>query len=156
MIEYDEYKVKILAQKSTLETLRAALKLSEAQAEIAKLEAESAKEGFWNDVANSQKVLQRTKQLKNKCAKFDKLYSTWEDLLTLCQMGQEEDDDSLLPELEEEYKEFEKELEETETLYTSLRRIRWLQRHYIFPRRRWWYRGAGLGPDALQNVYPLG
>ncbi len=113
MIEYDEYKVKILAQKSTLETLRAALKLSEAQAEIAKLEAESAKEGFWNDVANSQKVLQRTKQLKNKCAKFDKLYSTWEDLLTLCQMGQEEDDDSLLPELEEEYKEFEKELEET-------------------------------------------
>ena len=33
--------------------------------------------------------------------------------MTLCQMGIEEDDDSLLPELVEEYDNFEKDLEET-------------------------------------------
>ena len=113
MIEYDEYKIKILAQKPVLETLRSALKLSEAQAEIDELEKESAADGFWNDVANSQKVLQRIKQLKNKCAKFDRLNSRWEDLLTLCQMAIEENDESLLPELTEEFDAFEKELEET-------------------------------------------
>lgn len=113
MIEYDEYKVKILAQKPTLETLEKALKLEEARAEIAALEKESEAEGFWNDIANSQKVLQKIKQLKNKCGRFDKLRSTWDDLLTLCQMGQEEDDPSVLPELESEYKAFETELEDT-------------------------------------------
>ena len=113
MIEYDEYKVKILAQKPVLETLRSALKLTEAEAEIAKLEAVSSADGFWNDVANSQKVLQRIKQLKNKCEKYDRLYKRWDDLLTLCQMAIEENDDSLLPELTEEYDSFEAELEET-------------------------------------------
>ncbi len=113
MIEYDEYKVKILAQKPVLETLRSALKLTEAEAEIAKLEVVSSADGFWNDVANSQKVLQRIKQLKNKCEKYDRLYKRWDDLLTLCQMAIEENDDSLLPELTEEYDSFETELEET-------------------------------------------
>lgn len=113
MIEYDEYKAKILSQKPTLETLRRALKLDEAKSEIEKLEAEAAADGFWNDVANSQKVLQRTKQLKNKCSKFERLEAEWDDLLTLCQMAQEEDDDSILPELEADYGRFEAELEET-------------------------------------------
>lgn len=111
MIEFDDYKVKILGLKPTLENLRGALKLEDAKAEISKLEAESAAEGFWNDIANSQKVLQKTKQLKNKCEKFDRLASKWDDLLTLCQMAIEENDDSLLPELEEEYADFEKQLE---------------------------------------------
>ena len=111
MIEYDEYKVKILGLKPTLDTLGAALKLDEARADIEKLEAESAKDGFWNDLENSQKVLQRIKQLKNKCAKYDGLVSRWEDMQTLCLMAQEENDESLLPELEEEYASFEKDLE---------------------------------------------
>jgi len=111
MIEYDEYKVKILGLKPTLDNLGTALKLDEARADIEKLEAESAKDGFWNDLENSQKVLQRVKQLKNKCAKYDGLVSRWEDMQTLCLMAQEENDESLLPELEEEYASFEKDLE---------------------------------------------
>ena len=111
MIEFEEYKSKILGMKTDLENLGAALKLDEARAEIETLEEESAKEGFWNDIENSQKVLQKTKQLKNKCAKFDKLMGRWEDMLTMCQMALEENDDSLLPELEEEYGAFTKDLE---------------------------------------------
>ena len=87
MIEYDEYKSKILALKPTLETLRSALKLDEAEKEAAELEKQSSEEGFWNDVSNSQKVLQRIKQLKSKCTKYEKLESRWDDLLTLCQMA---------------------------------------------------------------------
>jgi len=113
MIEYDEYKVKILALKPTLETLKSALKLDDANSEIAELEKQSGEDGFWNDLQNSQKVLQRIKQLKNKVSVYDRLYSKWDDLLTLCQMAIEEDDDSLLPELEADFAEFEKKLEET-------------------------------------------
>jgi len=113
MIEYDEYKVKILALKPTLETLKSALKLDDANSEIAELEKQSGEDGFWSDLQNSQKVLQRIKQLKNKVSVYDRLYSKWDDLLTLCQMAIEEDDDSLLPELETDFAEFEKKLEET-------------------------------------------
>lgn len=111
MIEYDEYKSKILALKPTLETLRSALKLDEAEKEAAELEKQSSEEGFWNDVSNSQKVLQRIKQLKSKCTKYEKLESRWDDLLTLCQMANEEDDPDILPELEEEFDSFSKDLE---------------------------------------------
>ena len=112
IVEFEDYKVKINALKPTLKTLSSALKLDAAKEEIATLEAESAKEDFWGDLENSQKVLQRIKQLKNKCEKFSKLEGRWDDLLTLCQMAIEENDESLLPELEEEYASFEKALED--------------------------------------------
>ena len=112
MVEFEEYKVKINALRPTLDVLKDALKLDQAQAEIQKLEAESAADGFWNDVENSQKVMQKINQLKGKCERYTKLESSWDDLLTLCQMGIEEDDDSLIDELTEEYDRFEKALNE--------------------------------------------
>ena len=113
MIEFEEYKSKLGALKPTLDNLGVALKLDEARAEIARLEAESAREGFWNDIANSQKVLQRTKQLKNKCAKFDKLCAAWEDLNMMCEMALEENDDSMRLELRADFDTFQRELEDT-------------------------------------------
>ena len=111
MIEFDDYKVKINALKPKLTDLGNALKLDEAKLEIKRLEQESSEEGFWNDLSNSQKVLQKIKQLQNKVAGHQKLESRWDDLLTLCQMAIEENDESLLPELEADYTSFEKDLE---------------------------------------------
>ena len=111
MIEFDDYKVKINALKPKLTDLGAALKLDEAKSEIAQLEKESAQDGFWNDLDNSQKVLQKIKQLQNKVDGYQKLSSQFDDLLTLCQMAIEENDESLLSELEEEYKAFNNDLE---------------------------------------------
>ena len=111
MIEFEEYKVKLNGLKPVLADLGKALKLEEAGAEIEKLESESSADGFWNDLARSQKVLQKIKQLKNKRSGFEKLTARWDDLMTLCEMAIEENDDSLLPELEEEFLSFENDLE---------------------------------------------
>ena len=81
--------------------------------EIEELEGQSARDGFWNDVENSQRVQKRLKQLKAKVENYEKLCSGWDDLMTLCEMAIEEGDDSMLPELQSEYAEFEKKLEET-------------------------------------------
>ena len=113
MIEFDEYKTKLNGLKPTLTTLRGALKLDEARTEISGLEKQAEAEGFWNDIQNSQKVLQRTKQLKSKCQKFDSLAAKWEDLYTLCEMAIEEGDESMLSELTEDYQAFETQLEDT-------------------------------------------
>ena len=119
MIEFEEYKVKLTGLRPTLLNLGGALHLDEARSEVDRLEKQSAEDGFWNDIENSQKVLQRIKQLKNKCQRYDALSSRWDDLMVMCQMALEEDDDSLLPELEEEYKRFENDLE-AERLTTLL------------------------------------
>ncbi len=113
MIEFEEYKGKLNGLKPTLDSLREALHLEAAEKEIEELEGQSALDGFWNDVENSQKVQKRLKQLKNKVGNYDKLCSGWDDLMTLCEMAIEEDDDSMLPELQSEYSGFEKKLEET-------------------------------------------
>ena len=113
MLEFEEYKVKLNNAKPGLEDLRGALKLESAQKEIEELEAASEREGFWNDVEKSQKVQKRLKTLKNKVENFQKLCAAWDDMYTICEMAIEENDDSMLEELESEYKQFTEKAEET-------------------------------------------
>ena len=112
IIEYDAYKQKLGAIGPRLEKLAAALDLEGARREGEELEEKTGDPNFWNDVAASQKVLQRTKQLKNKIENHARLTSQWEDLTTLVEMAMEEDDASLLPEIEEGYGKLESSLEE--------------------------------------------
>ena len=113
MLEFEEYKQKLSAIKPDLDLLRGALKLDAAEREIEELEAASAREGFWNDVEKSQKVQKRLKTLQNKRDNYNKLCSSWDDLMTLCDMAIEEGDDSLLEELQTDYAAFEEKVEET-------------------------------------------
>ena len=113
MLEFDEYKIKLNNIKPTLDGLSMALKLEAARKEIEELEKASEMDGFWNDVEKSQKVQKRIKTLKAKVENYESLCSSWEDLMTLCEMAIEENDDSMLGELQDEYKKFEEELEAT-------------------------------------------
>ena len=113
IVEYEDYKTKIAGMRPKLDTVRQAMKLDEVTAEIDRLQAQSEADGFWNDQKNSQKVLQRLKQLKTRRESFEKLAARYEDLATLCEMAIEEDDISLLPELEGEYNAFVGDLETT-------------------------------------------
>jgi peptide chain release factor 2 len=97
--------------RPTLDNLRHAMKLDEGAAELRRLEDESAGDGFWSDLENSQRVLQRLKQLGSKNDKYDKLAGGWNDLMALCQIAIEEQDGDLLPELEQEFKAYKKTLE---------------------------------------------
>ena len=121
VIEYDVYKQKLAALGPQLEELAAALDLDGARREVEELEEKSSDANFWNDLAASQKVLQRTKHLKNKLEQHERLVSQWEDLTTLVEMAAEEDDASLLPEVEEGYGKLESSLEEAKlaTLLTG-------------------------------------
>ena len=113
LIEYDVYKQKLRDMEPELKKISAALDIESAKQETERLESEIAQEGFWNDLARSQKVQVRLKQLQNKITRHDKLFSAWEDLVTLCEMGQEEDDADILEELKAEYEALEKSVEDT-------------------------------------------
>jgi peptide chain release factor 2 len=57
---------------------------------------------FWNDVENANKVNQHVKQLQHKIARFEKLNARFEDLRTLIEMAEEEQDDTLVTEIKNE------------------------------------------------------
>ena len=143
VIEYDEYKQKLLALEPTLGELEKALGIPKAREELAELQKETEQEGFWNDLERSQQVSRQVKRLENKIKKHDKLVSEWEDTLTLCEMAQEEDDPSQLEDVSSGYETLEKEISErrlaallaggteaqdwTEMLYRMY--TRWAERH---------------------------
>ena len=113
MLEFEEYKAKLNAIKPSLELLQGALKLDAAHKEIEELEAASERDGFWNDVQKSQQVQKRLKILKGKCENYEKLCSAWDDMMTMCEMAIEENDDSMLEELKTEYERFAEQVEST-------------------------------------------
>ena len=62
---------------------------------------------FWNDPAVSQNKMKELKSLKDDCATYNSLEGQYEDIATLIEMGYEENDASLIPEIEEMLREFE-------------------------------------------------
>ena len=50
VIEYDEYKQKLLALEPTLGELEKALGIPKAREELAELQKETEQDGFWNDL----------------------------------------------------------------------------------------------------------
>ena len=110
-IKFDEYKVKLNNLQPVLEELGKSLNLSAAEQELEMLQMQATSEGFWDDMAKAQKVSTRIKTLQDKLEAQNKRQGELEDLLVLCEMAQEEDDDDLLTELEEGFAKLEQDLE---------------------------------------------
>ena len=121
MIEFEEYKGKLNDLKPKLEELRAAFVPQSLLDELERLHAMAEAPGFWDDPARSQKAVMRTKTLERKRDKFQSMCSEWDDLMTICEMALEENDDSMLEELTTGYAKLEADMEEArlETLLTG-------------------------------------
>ncbi len=69
-----------------------------AKVKINELEEISAEPDFWSDMEKTQKILQQLKALKNKVSEYESLFSEYEDVITLIQLGVEEKDSSVTDE----------------------------------------------------------
>ena len=96
MLEFEEQRLKLRGFADELADLKEALSYESVKVKIAELEAVTAKEDFWGDLENSQKVLQQISQLKNIVANYDRLSSSLEDTLSQIDMSDEELELSLL------------------------------------------------------------
>ena len=68
--------------------------------------------GFWDDPERSNQKMKELKNLKDTVGECDKLSTQFDDILTLIDMGYEENDASLIPEIREELDEFIREFDE--------------------------------------------
>lgn len=119
MLQYEELKHSLLEEEHSLNELAEAISIGTLQEEIKQLEDESAQDGFWNDIDHSNKILQKLSGLKNKLTKYNNLKADYEDTLTLIEMSDEEEDESMLDECTESVERVKKELEK-QTLETLL------------------------------------
>ena len=111
LIEFEEYRQKLHDLKPAIEELGQAYNLEHAADEVEELENRASEPGFWDDTEKSQKILQRTKALKDKIEGYHNLCGQQEDLLTLCDLAIEMDDDSMIDELREGFDALNDELE---------------------------------------------
>ncbi len=112
MILLDELKVEMTGYRKDLAELGEVLNIKKAQEEVEELHAQATAEGFWDDLENSQKVLQKTKQLENRIAGYEKMQARLEDILTMIEMCMEEEDEEMQAEIVSEIAGFKQALED--------------------------------------------
>lgn len=78
------------------------------------LEEETNKSEFWNDSSKSSIVLKEIKVLKDKIEKYNKVKTLLEDTDVLIDLGNEGNDESVVPDVRHNMKLLEKELEKLE------------------------------------------
>ena len=112
-IEFDVYKQKLNETRPVLEDLGKSLNLEGLRNELERLQAMQEAPGFWDNPEKSQKVVMKAKSCESKLDKYNKMLSSWEDLMTICEMAAEEDDDSMLDELKEGFQALSQDMEST-------------------------------------------
>ena len=98
MLQFEELKLQLQALKPDIDDLADALGLKSMLSEIQQLENTAAEPNFWDNMEKSQKILQRTSNLKSKVEEFDKLSNAYEDTMALIELADEEEDLSLFDE----------------------------------------------------------
>ena len=111
MIEFDEYKVKLNTIRPKLDDLALSLNIESAKEDLDRLHAQIESDGFWDNQELSQKVMKQTRQLEDKVERYGKMCTTWDDLMTICEMALEENDESMLEELKDGYHKLEEQME---------------------------------------------
>lgn len=119
MVEIEELRLRLLDSEKPIENLKEALAIDSLKAEVEVLEKESAAPDFWDDMENSQKVMQKIGSLKAKVTGYESLKSDYEDALVMIELADEEGDLSLLDDCTASVKDIETRVEDM-TLSTLL------------------------------------
>lgn len=124
MLLLDELRLELEGYRKDMKELYVILNIDKLKEENAELQEKSAADGFWDDLENSQKVMQTIKQNEATIESYKKLNDMLEDTLTMIELtveeGQDENEDTV-NELRAEADKFKAELETTKltTLLTG-------------------------------------
>ena len=158
MIEAEQLKYKLNSFQEPLEDLSGSLALEAKKERIDQLELNMEEPGFWDNVEESQNVMKEVKSLKGVVEEYDDLKTKYEDIETLIDMAEEDEDEDadLIEEATDLMDEFEK-------TYEELRISTLLTGEYdkddailTLTCRGRWNRVLRLGRNALPYVHKMG
>ncbi len=116
MIELDQYKYTLGQYEAPLKELRSALALDAKSERIQELSMYMEDPTFWNDPEKSAKITKELKNLQDTVKQYNALEQQYEDIGTLIEMGNEENDPEMVAEVKAELDEF---IEECDDLRTT-------------------------------------
>ncbi len=111
MVELDNIKTELNTYKEPLAELEASLSLESKGERIQELERMMEAPDFWNDNEKAQGYSKELSDLKAEVSDFNKIKNSFEDVETLLEMGYEEEDEALIPEITEEFETFKSEFD---------------------------------------------
>ena len=68
--------------------------------------------GFWDDPEKSNQKMRESKSLKDTVDTMNALSQQYDDIMTLIEMGYEDNDPAIIPDIEEELREFKQTFED--------------------------------------------
>ncbi|MCQ2533110.1 MAG: peptide chain release factor 2 [Clostridia bacterium] len=121
MLEFDNIRLELESFEVPVATLKDSLHIDHVLTEISELEARTQEPDFWNNVEKAQQLQTKLKRLQKKVDTFKDLSNQREDLLVLCELGNEAEDLDSLEELKTGMEEFKTSFEKMrlETLLTG-------------------------------------
>ena len=115
MVELDQFKYTLSTYDETLKEVKDSLDLENKERRITELDKSMEEPGFWDDPERSTKTVREAKNLKDTVDGYKHLEQQYEDIHVMIEMGYEENDPAMIPEIQEMLDEFVKELEELRT-----------------------------------------
>ena len=115
MVELDQFEYTLSTYDETLKEVKDSLDLENKERRITELDKSMEEPGFWDDPERSTKTVREAKNLKDTVDGYKHLEQQYEDIQVMIEMGYEENDPAMIPEIQEMLDEFVKELEELRT-----------------------------------------
>ncbi|HAG70119.1 MAG TPA: peptide chain release factor 2 [Lachnospiraceae bacterium] len=112
MVELDNIKTELQSLSAPLKEVEASLSIDEKKNRVEELERLMEEPNFWDDTERSQKYMKELSGLKSAIETINGLNRQYEDIETLLEMGYEENDPELIPEVTQEFEAFKNRLEE--------------------------------------------
>ena len=106
MVALDNIRIELQGFEKPLEEVKNSLNLEDKKLRIQELERNMEAPNFWDDADAASASMKEAKDLKGIVEEADSLTSAYDDIMTLIEMGNEENDESLVPEVENEFEEF--------------------------------------------------
>ena len=102
MIFLENLRSKLESYKPKIKELSEVFDIENSKERVEELHNKAAEPGFWDDLENSQKVLQETRTLEGRLEKYGKLTQSAEDIEVMLEMAAEENDESMIADIEAE------------------------------------------------------
>ena len=106
MVELDQMKTELLSYKAPLAEVKDSLDLDNKAKRVEELQMEMEAPGFWDNPDSSNAKMKELKSLKDVAESYDALATQYDDIETLIEMGYEEEDPELIPEIRSELDSF--------------------------------------------------
>ena len=111
MVELDQFKYTLSTYEKPLQEVRESLNLDAKIRRIDELDKTMEEPSFWEDAELSTRLVKEAKHLKDTVAEFNRLQNQYEEIGLMIEMGYEENDPAIVPEIQKMVDEFSDELE---------------------------------------------